>query len=48
MVVECRVMYAAPFDPQYFRDDVPRQRYSDFPAGIHTMYIGEVVAAWQK
>lgn len=48
MVVECRIMYAAPFNQQYFRDDVPRQMYSNFPAGIHTEYIGEVVSAWKK
>ena len=48
MVIECRIMYAAPFDPQYFKDEVPKQMYSNFPAGLHTMYIGEVVNAWQK
>lgn len=48
MVIECRTMYAAPFDPQYFKDDVPKQMYSKFPAGLHTMYIGEVVNAWKK
>lgn len=48
MVLECRTMYAAPFDPRYFKDDVPKQMYSNFPAGIHTMYIGEVVNAWRK
>ena len=25
MVIECKIMYAAPFDPQYFRSDVPRK-----------------------
>lgn len=48
MIIECRIMYAAPFDPQYFKDDVPRQMYSNFPAGLHTEYIGEVVSAWKK
>lgn len=48
MVIECRTMYAAPFDPQYFRDEVPRNMYAHFPAGFHTMYIGEVVGAWKK
>ena len=48
MVIECKIMYAAPFDPQYFKSDVPKNRYSNFPAGLHTMYIGEVVNAWQK
>lgn len=48
MVIECRTMYAAPFDPKHFKDDVPRRMYSNFPAGIHSMYIGEVVGAWKK
>jgi hypothetical protein len=41
-------MYAAPFDPNGFRSDVPRKMYERFPAGIHSMYIGEVTGAWQK
>ena len=48
LVIECKIMYAAPFAPQYFKSDVPKNRYSNFPAGLHTMYIGEVVNAWQK
>ncbi|MBQ4367472.1 MAG: flavin reductase [Muribaculaceae bacterium] len=47
-VLECRTMYAAPFNPQCFKDDVPQKMYSNFPAGVHTMYIGEVVNAWKK
>ena len=48
MVIECRKMYQAPFDPNGFTDDVPKKMYSNFPAGIHSMYIGEVVNAWKK
>ena len=48
MVIECRTMYAAPFDPKGFKSDVPKNMYANFPAGIHTMYIGEVVSAWKK
>ena len=48
VVLECRTMYAAPFDPQYFKDEVPKQMYANFPAGLHTMYIGEVVNAWKR
>jgi flavin reductase (DIM6/NTAB) family NADH-FMN oxidoreductase RutF len=48
LVIECRTMYAAPFDPKGFRSDVPRKMYERFPAGIHSMYIGEVTGAWQK
>ena len=24
MVIECKIMYAAPFDPQYFKSDLNR------------------------
>ena len=34
--------------PQYFKSDVPKRMYANFPAGVHTMYIGEVVNAWRK
>ena len=46
-VLECELMYAAPFDPAGMRD-VPRAFYADFPAGVHTMYIGRIVAAMQR
>ena len=47
MVIECKMMYAAPFDPKGFKD-VPQKMYRNFPPGIHSMYIGEVVNAWVK
>ena len=48
MVIECKILYAAPFDPQYFKSEVPKNMYANFPAGVHSMYIGEVVNAWKK
>ena len=48
MVIECKIMYAAPFDPQYFKSDVPKRMYQFLPAGMHSMYIGEVANAWRK
>ena len=48
MVIECRIMYAAPFESKYFKSDVPKNMYAHFPAGVHSMYIGEVVNAWKK
>jgi len=48
MVIECKIMYAAPFDPRYFKSEVSKNMYANFPAGIHSMYIGEVVNAWKK
>ena len=47
MVLECEMMYSAPFDPAGMRD-VPRNLYAHFPAGVHTMYIGRIVAAMRK
>ena len=47
-VIECEIMYAAPFEEKNFRNDVPKKTYCNFPAGIHSMYIGEVVGAWKK
>jgi len=48
MVIEARIIYGRAFDPDAFRDDVPRRFYANFPAGIHYEYIGEVVMAMRK
>ena len=48
MVIECNIMYVAPFDPNGFKSDAPKKMYANFPASIHSMYIGEVVNAWKK
>ena len=32
----------------YFRNDTPRKLYANFKAGIHTVYIAEIVGAWRK
>ena len=48
MVIECKIMYTAPFDPNGFKSEVPKNMYSHFPAGIHSIYMGEVVNAWKK
>jgi flavin reductase (DIM6/NTAB) family NADH-FMN oxidoreductase RutF len=47
-VYECEIMYGQQLDKNAFRNDVPRKLYNNFPAGIHSMYIGEIVGAWQK
>ena len=41
------MMYSAPFDPAGMRD-VPQKLYANFPAGVHTMYIGRIVRAMRK
>lgn len=47
-VYECEIMYGAPFQESGFRNDVPKRMYEHFPAGIHSMYIGQVISAWRK
>ena len=48
MVIECKTMYAAPFDQKGFRSEVPKQMYRNNSSGVHTMYVGEVIGAWRK
>jgi len=47
-VIECRLMYKAPFDPANFTDDVPVKFYDGFEPGYHSEYIGEVVRMMKK
>ena len=46
-VYECELMYSAPFEAEGMRD-VPKALYADFPAGVHSMYIGRVVRAFRR
>ena len=46
-VYECELMYSAPFDPAGMRE-VPKALYANFPAGVHTMYIGRIVRAFRR
>ncbi len=43
-VYECEMIYHAPFDPKGF-GDMPKKLYANFPAGIHSMYMGKIVKA---
>ena len=45
-VIECETMTAWHQTEADFRNDTPRQWYNGFEAGIHTVYIGEVLGAW--
>ena len=47
LVLECELMYSAPFDPAGMKD-VPKSLYANFPAGVHTMYIGRIVKAMKR
>lgn len=46
-VYECEIIYRDPFDPAGF-EEIPRQRYENFSAGIHHMYIGRILSAKRK
>ena len=46
-VYECEIMYRGPFDPRGF-EEIPRQRYANFPAGVHHEYIGKIVSARRR
>ena len=48
MVIECETMTAWHQTEQDFRNDTPKQWYEGFDAGIHTIYIGEVIGAWKR
>ena len=47
-VIECETMTAWHQTEADFRNDTPRQWYNGFEAGIHTVYIGEVLGAWHR
>lgn len=48
LVIECETMTAWHQTEKDFRSDTPRQWYDGFEAGIHAIYIGEVLGAWRR
>lgn len=48
MVIECETMTAWHQSAADFRNSTPKEWYDGFEAGIHTVYIGEVLGAWKK
>lgn len=49
MIVECRKIYAQPFDKDYFIDkNIFNQMYDESEKSIHTQYIGEITNVWMK
>jgi hypothetical protein len=46
-VYECEVIYRDPLNPRGF-EEIPRKRYENFPAGIHSVYIGKIVSARRR
>lgn len=47
IVLECKILYRAPFVKEGMTDDV-KKFYENFEAGVHHLYIGNVVGAWVK
>lgn len=48
MVIECETMTAWHQSPADFRSSIPKEWYNGFEAGVHTVYIGEVIGAWRR
>ena len=47
-VIECEIMTAWHQTENDFRNATPKEWYDGFEAGIHTVYIGEVIGAWKR
>lgn len=47
-VIECETMTAWHQTDKDFRNITPKRWYNEFEAGIHTIYIGEVLGAWKR
>ena len=48
LVIECETMSVWHQTEQDFRNDTPKKWYDGFDAGIHTVYVGEVLGAWKR
>ena len=48
MVIECETMTAWHQTEADFRNNRPKEFYNGFDAGIHTVYIGEVISAMKR
>ena len=46
-VYECEMIYHSPLDPKGF-GEMPAKFYANFPAGIHSMYMGKIVRVLKK
>lgn len=48
VVIECELMFADELGRDGFKNGTPTQFYANFPAGLHSMYVGQVVSALKK
>ena len=47
LVLECRTIYKAPLNKEGMCEEV-QKFYENFDAGVHHMYIGNIIGAWKK
>jgi flavin reductase (DIM6/NTAB) family NADH-FMN oxidoreductase RutF len=47
-VIECEIMTAWHQTAEDFRNQTPKVWYDGFEAGIHAVYVGEVIGAWKR
>ena len=47
LVLECKTIYKAPFLTEGMCEEV-KKFYENFDAGVHHMYIGNIIGAWIK
>lgn len=47
LVLECRIIYKAPFQKEGMCEEA-QKFYENFEAGVHHMYIGNIIGAWIK
>lgn len=47
LVLECKVVYRAPFTREGMSEEL-KEFYDNFNAGVHHLYIGNIVGAWVK
>lgn len=47
-VIECEILTSWHQTAEDFRNATPQRWYEGFDAGIHTVYIGEVIGAWKR
>lgn len=47
MVIECETMYKEQLRKEAM-GEIPSELYANFPAGVHSMYIGKVIKAMKK
>ena len=49
LILECRKLYADFLEAEHFTDKRPLEKwYGEKEGGLHKMYVGEILSAWEK